>query len=398
MNVVSLTACYPSTATPNAGLFVQRRLASLNELDPVRIINVVPTPLWYNLRGGISRSQGPPRTWHVPFAYVPFISRPMNPLLYARAVFPLLSSLVKRGSVDVIDAHFSWPDGVAAARIARVLGVPFTVTLRGVLGRYLGDPLVRGSVIRSLRAAAGVIAVSRHLGDLAVRIGVSPERVRVVPNGVDAEKFCPGDRDGARRALGRSADETLLVTVGHLCRRKGVHRVLRILPELIRARGDVRYVVIGADGGEGRFESRLMRLVRQSGLGSFVTFTGNLGATRVALWLQAADLFVLPTGNEGCCNAVTEALATGLPVVTTDVGGNREVVAPDCGSIVPPGDDGALLKAIIDTLARRADCAEAARSRGRRAWATVGAETSAALHDAVLRGPAPGVASVAVVR
>ncbi len=393
MNIVSLSSCYPSDATPHAGLFVQRRLSALSKLHSVRMINPIPTPLWTARRDTVTRSEGPPPTWHACMRYIPWLSRPLNPYLYARTVRPLLASWAKRGRVDVIDAHFSWPDAVAAARVAHTLQVPFTVTLRGVLGRCLASPLLAPSIVSALRQAAGVIAVSKQLADLAESVGVAPERIRVIPNGVDVETFRFADRNEARQTLGRSLRETLLVTVGHLCRRKGVHRILRVLPDIIRANHDTRYVIIGAEGGEGRFEAELRRLTKRLHLEQFVTFTGNLAAADVARWLAAADLFVLSSSNEGCCNAIAEALATGLPVVTTDVGGNRELVTPDCGAVVPLSHDTAFHRAVLETLSRSLSRPQIAVANRHRAWNHVASETSAALQAAADTGPMPACQS-----
>ncbi len=383
MNIASISLCYPSPATPHAGLFVRRRLEALDVSNPVRVICPVPACIGTFTRRDARYTPGAPPVWHVPMGYIPMVSRPLNPLLYARAVQPLLASWARRGEVDIIDAHFSWPDGVAAARLSRWLGVPYAVTLRGVLPRYAGDRLKRWSIARSLRGASAVIAVSQSLKDLAVALGVRADRIVVIPNGVDSDTFHPGDRRSARRALGRSADESLLISVGHLCPRKGMHRVVGILPKLLRRNAGIRYVVVGADGAEERFEGRLKRLVRRLGLERCVTFTGSLDPPEVARWLQASDLFVLPTSNEGCCNAIGEALATGLPVVTTDVGGNRELVSPGAGLLTHFGDDRGLLNAISSMLEAAPQRAEVINSVRQRTWQQVAQRTAEALHHAI---------------
>ncbi len=443
MNIVSLSLCYPSPSAPGAGRFVQQRLHALHLSHTVRVICPLLRSPRTAIRGSsleairgstpeaipgsavgpafqpvkrqagkpVPHALGPPPVWYVPMPYIPRLTQPINPHLYARAVYPLLSEWAASGQVDLIDAHFCWPDGVAAARLARRLGLPFTITLRGVLKRYANHLTKRRSIIGALREADALIAVSQSLKAEAVKLGIHADRIHVIPNGVDTAIFKPGDRNQARHALGRSPDETLLITVSHLCRRKGIHRVLRMLPELIR-RGtgrkarqttpckpcsavsratpppsrDLRYVVIGADGAEGRFHLHLTRLVKRLGLLDHVTFTGALPPAGVVQWLQAADLFVLATSNEGCCNALCEALATGLPVVTTDVGGNAELVHPCRGRVVPYGDDRAFLQAIQSTLDDRT--ASAGRSsRTTRTWNLVAAETAAALQSTL---PATG--------
>ena len=403
MNVASLTLCYPSTDSPHAGLFIQQRLRALNNLAAagrqvrVRVVHAQPAPFWAPRRDGPVCDRNDPPCWHVPMPYLPVIGRPLNPWAYARAVRPLLSDWAARKEVDVIDAHFCWPDGVAAAIVARQLDLPYTVTLRGVLSRYappgpaggLAYPWSRRSVRHALRDAAAVIAVSQSLKLQAIRLGIPEDLIHVVPNGVDDTTFTPGHRDAARDSLGRSAGETILITVGHLCRRKGFHRVLALLPHLVsegrsKARGsDLRYVIVGADGAEGRFEWRLKRLARKLGVCQRVTFTGPLDPPKVATWLQAADLFVLPTTNEGWCNALAEALATGLPVVCSDVGGNREQIPPHAGLLVSPHDPIALRDSIITMLNRAPIGGKRTPSAPVRTWGQVAAETDNILSFAI---------------
>lgn len=382
MNVVSLCLCYPSDATPHAGLFVQRRLSALSDSLDVRVVNPLPTPIWSASPRRQGQTDGPPPAWHVPMPYVPGFGKPLNPYWYARAVLPLLLQWKRQGSIDIIDAHFSWPDGVAAALLAKRLQLPYVITLRGVLHRYVRNPLTHGSVVRALTRASGIIAVSDSLKHQAVNLGVASDRVHVIPNGVDTNLFKLADRSAARRVVNRSESETLLISVGHLCRRKGAHRVLRVLPKLLRDRPDLHYVIVGDDGAEGRFARRLKRMVRDLGLQSNVTLTGALQPRQIATWLNAADLFVLPTSNEGSCNAIREAVAVGLPVVCTDVGGNGEMINAATGLLVPLGNDGDLAKAIGTMLGKKPDRAAIAATAAQRGWSCVARETEAVLRSA----------------
>ncbi len=386
MNVVSLSLCYPSERTPFAGLFVQRRLRALTQMADVRVINPIPTPPWSRHRA-TWQSEGPPTCRHVPMPYLPLVGKPLNPTLYARTIRPIIASWSRQGTIDVMDAHFCWPDAVAANRVAREMRIPYTVTLRGLLGKYGRDATKRRSIVHALNEAAAVIAVSQALRQDAIRLGVDVSRIHVIPNGIDTAIFKPGHKTEARRSLGRANNETILITVGHLCPRKGFHRVLEVLPDLARVDPTIRYVIVGDDGAERRFSRRLQRLARRLDVADRATFTGALEPQGVARWLQAADVFVLPTTNEGCCNALKEALATGLPVVCTDVGGNHEIVTEEAGRLVPCGDRAALTDAIRRILQKTPDRRAVACAAPERSWARVAEETAAVLHQAALGGP-----------
>src|SRR5262249_37888964 len=160
----------------------------------------------------------------------------------------------------------------------------------------------------------------------------------------------PGPRDEARAALGIAPDGPLIVTVGHVQPVKGQHDLVPALARVRSRRGPVRLALIGND----RYDPRYTRLVRRrapaGGLGGEVSFLGQQAPEGVALWLRAADLFVLPSYHEGCCNAVLEALACGTPVVATRVGDNAEYVGEASGRLVPAGDVAALAAAIDNAL------------------------------------------------
>jgi glycosyltransferase involved in cell wall biosynthesis len=175
----------------------------------------------------------------------------------------------------------------------------------------------------------------------------------VVGNGVDTGKFHPVDRDQARRSLGIPDTATVLISVGGLTERKGFHRVIELLPALRSELPGLLFLIVGGASAEGDWGPQLRQQVRELGLEDCVRFLGTLPPEALKHPLSAADVFVLATRNEGWANVFLEAMACGLPVITTDVGGNREVVCRDeLGAVVPFGDAGALRDALSAALAR----------------------------------------------
>lgn len=203
----------------------------------------------------------------------------------------------------------------------------------------------------ALRRASHVFAVAEALAEHARRLGARPQQLTVVPNGVDLEKFHRIGRDQARRDLGIPQQAPVLVSVGGLTERKGFHRVIELLPELRARFPELVYLVVGGASPEGDWRSRLEALAADLGVDGAVRFLGALPPEELKVPLSAADVFVLSTRNEGWANVFLEAMACGLPVVTTDVGGNREVVANrNVGTIVPFGDPAALKEALESAL------------------------------------------------
>jgi glycosyltransferase involved in cell wall biosynthesis len=179
------------------------------------------------------------------------------------------------------------------------------------------------------------------------------DKGRVIGNGVDLERFQPVPRAAARRRFGLPDDAKVLISVGALVERKGFHRVIDCLPALLADAPNLHYLIVGGANPEGDMLPALRARVAAAGLEDRVHFLGALPPEELKWPLSAADVFVLASRNEGWANVFLEAMACGLPVVATDVGGNREVVCrPELGAIVPFGDQAALTHALGEALRR----------------------------------------------
>jgi glycosyltransferase involved in cell wall biosynthesis len=202
-----------------------------------------------------------------------------------------------------------------------------------------------------LQAASWIFAVSDSLRRLAIELGAGAETIEVVGNGIDTTRFYPVDRAAARRKHGLPADAVVLVSVGALVERKGMHRVIDCLPALIERHPGLHYLIVGGASPEGDNRAELDAQAARLGLSDRVHFAGALPSDDLKWALSAADVFVLATRNEGWANVFLEAMACGLPVVSTDVGGNAEVVCrAELGAIVPFGDGAALRQALDQAL------------------------------------------------
>ncbi|HNQ76942.1 MAG TPA: glycosyltransferase, partial [Pseudothauera hydrothermalis] len=286
--------------------------------------------------------------WYPRFFSVPSVLKRLDGLAMALGAYPRLRALKRAGRLDLIDAHFGYPDGYAAVLLGRWLGVPVTITLRGTESRHAADPVLRPLLLKALLGADRVFAVADALKQVAVSIGVPADKITVVGNGVDTTRFLPVDRAEARAALGLPLDAPVLISVGGLVERKGFHRVIELLPRLRERWPGLVYLIVGGASAEGNNRPQLEQQVAQLGLNDTVRFLGSLPPDALKQPLSAADVFVLSTRNEGWANVFLEAMACGLPVVTTDVGGNREVVDRDSLGFVVPFGDAAALEAALD--------------------------------------------------
>jgi glycosyltransferase involved in cell wall biosynthesis len=359
--VVGFTTLFPNSAQPGAGLFVRERMFRLGKHFPLTVVAPVP---WFPLQHLIRRWRphfrpNAPRAevqsgievLHPRFFSVPGLFKCLDGWSLALCTLPLMVRLKRQGRLDVIDSHFAYPDGHAATLIGSWLKVPVTVTLRGTEVPISRTRIRRRMLIAGLKRASRIFAVANALKAHVVAMGIAARDVVVVGNGVDTQKFQPLNRGEARRKLGIAPDAQILISVGGLVERKGMHRVIECLPLLKKRYPRIQYLIAGGASAEGDWGEKLRQMVADLGLQDTVRFLGPVAPEELKVPLSAADVFVLATRNEGWANVFLEAMACGLPVVTTIVGGNAQVVCkPEYGILVPFGVPAELTEAIAAAL------------------------------------------------
>jgi teichuronic acid biosynthesis glycosyltransferase TuaC len=362
IDLVVFSALFPSAARPGAGLFIRERMFRVARHRPLAVVSPQP---WFPGQSLIRllrpsyRPQAPAleiqqgiRVYHPCYLAVPGVLRRIDGWSMALACLGLMRKLKRQGA-RLIDAHFTYPDGEAATRLGRWLGLPVTLTLRGTEVPHSRNPALRPRLSRTLQAAARVFAVSDSLRRLALELGTAAEKTEVVGNGVDTACFHPVDRAAARARFGLPDSAKVLISVGGLVERKGMHRVIDVMPALAEHHPDLHYLIVGGASPEGDNRAELTAQVARLGLAERVHFLGPLPSDELKWPLSASDVFVLATRNEGWANVFLEAMACGLPVISTDVGGNAEVVCRDeLGTIVPFGDRAALQQALDAALGK----------------------------------------------
>jgi teichuronic acid biosynthesis glycosyltransferase TuaC len=377
LRVLTLATLFPNGLKPNLGLFVERQTRAVAARDGVEVEVVAPVglPLWplslhphyaplrtlplYETLNGLIVHRPRYRVW-------PMVGTAGNARRMAEALLPVLREIRTRFPFDVIDAEFFWPDGPAAMRLARALGIPFSIKARGSDIHVWGArPGIKAQIVAAGKAAGGLLAVSGALRADMAALGLPEEKIRVHHTGIDLDRFRPAGRAAAKAALG--VEGPLLVAAGALLQRKGQDlaiAALKLLP------GATLILV-----GDGPDRARLEKLAK----GADVRFLGNRPHAALPALLAAADVMVLPTFSEGLANVWVEALACGTPVVTSDVGGAREVIdRPEAGRLVPR-DPAAIAGAVRELLADPPDPAMVREGALRFSWDRNGAELAAHL-------------------
>lgn len=271
--------------------------------------------------------------------------------------------------------HAQWQTVGASFLSRRLTGYPHRIVCAAHGRELLFNPAASVAVARGgydglrrllLRIPDLFVPVSRYTAGLLHREGVDPSRTRVVPNGVDPERFRPADAGDLRRRLG-VGDRPMLLTVGRLVARKGMDTTIRALPSLQRQVPDVRYVIVGS----GPDRDRLGDLVDTVGVRDAVHFAGQVPWKDLLLYYNAADIFVMPSREdppdvEGFGLVFLEANACGTPAVGAASGGVPDaIVDGETGRLVPPADPDALA-AVLGELLQDPDRVQAMGRAGRR--------------------------------
>lgn len=355
MKVLTFTSLYPDSTRPRHGIFIEKRVQELASVGEVEILVVAPCP-WFPFQSPFfgkyseyarvpcfEKHNGIP-VYHPRYLLIPKIGMTVAPLFLYRAMIGSLRQIIAtHGDFDLIDAHYFFPDGVAAVMLARHFRKPVMVTARGsdlnILPRYLGP---RHWITWAASKADGLATVSAALRDRLVELGAQPSKVKVLRNGVDLKLFHPIERNCCRASLGLDVDRTILLSVGNLVPVKGHETTIATLTKLPTAR--LLFV------GDGPDRAALGSLADRYGVADRVTFLGNRPQATLAELYSAADVLILASRHEGWPNVLLEAMACGTPVVVSDIPGMSEIVSPDVGRLFPSGNPEALAGAISAIL------------------------------------------------
>ncbi|KPQ23575.1 MAG: teichuronic acid biosynthesis glycosyltransferase TuaC [Porphyrobacter sp. HL-46] len=356
-HVLALSTLYPNPVNPRFGTFVARSLEALAKRGDWRVtvlnpIGLPPLALGRyrpladlpeeTVEGGI--------TIHRPqFTLIPRIGARRNAAAIARAALPLVKRIHAEAPIDVLDAQFFFPDGPAAAQIARKMGMPLSIKARGSDISFWGEQdFARVQMLEAARFATGLLAVSRDLAGQMAAMGMEAGKITVHYTGLDRDRFRPLEHTQLRAQLSRELgfvlpdNAPLLTCIGALIERKGQGIAIEALRDVPGA----RLVLVG----KGEDEARLRMLAISEKVADRVHFAGSVDHDLMPLILSAADVMVLPTVSEGLANAWVESLACGTPVVTCDVGGARELITSDTAGRLVEGNPAAVAAGINAVL------------------------------------------------
>ena len=361
LKITILTTSFPRFQGDNAGRFIYNFARELNQLDcsinviaphdstvvkdlhpfPVKHFRYFFPESFQNLAYGAGMASRIKnnyiRIFQLPFLIVAFF----------------VSTLKKSGQTQLFHAYWTLA-GLVAITAKFFTGIPVVINLWGSDILFTKLPFIWSLLAKFLNRADGIICESRHFADQLIEKGISSQLITVLPNGVDLEHYKPLNKISLRKQLGLPENRPLILTIGNLSERKGHKYLLYAIPKVLESYGPVQSIIIG----EGEFRSATALTITELKLEDYVTLAGFKEGETIPQWLNAADIFVLPSLLEGTPNILLEAMACQLPVVSTSVGGIGCVLEDGFNGLIIPAKSGTHLAQAVVSLLRDSDLRE----------------------------------------
>jgi glycosyltransferase involved in cell wall biosynthesis len=269
--------------------------------------------------------------------------------------FEVVEKTIKKNNLrfDLIHSQFTWSAGYVGAKLKEKYNVPFIVTARGydIYDLPFKDEEWREKISYVLNSADYIITVSNSNLECINELNVKTS-VKIIPNGFRADLFCPRDLVECRKKLNLLLNKNLILTVGNLEGIKGHKYLIEAMREVVKHKKDVLCIIVGS----GKLEGKLERQIRKAGLEDYVKLVGGKQHNEIPIWMNACDVFVLPSLNEGNPNVMFEALGCGKPFVGTKVGGVPDIItSDDYGLLCEPANLEDLAKKISIALDKEWD-------------------------------------------
>jgi glycosyltransferase involved in cell wall biosynthesis len=380
VRLLTLTTLFPNAQQPRHGIFVASRMGLLcasGRIEATVIAALPRFPGYYRATAHVPSRESVAglEVYHPRYLHWPGIGMRRQPFALARALLAQLRAPeFAHRAFDAIDAHYFYPDGVAAAMVAKALGLPLAISARGTDINLIPEiPFARRRMIEAANQAKALIAVSQALKDRMAALGMPSDRIHVLRNGVDMTLFAPVDRSAARARLELADTGTIIAGVGNLVPEKGFDLLIEAAAD-----SSFRLLLVG-DGPE---RASLCSLADRLAPGR-VEFRGNMPQADLRYVYSAANVLALPSLREGWPNVLLEAIACGTPVVAAGVGGVREIIGEGAPGAIVASRAASDWKDCLGAMARAAMRPEAVRAHASRfSWDEV-VDRQCALYESI---------------
>lgn len=390
-HILVFSSLFPHSGEPTLGIFVENRLRELLKTQRLTATVIAPVP-WFpfksNIFGSYGRAaqatrvekRGGVTIYHPRYLVIPKIGMALTPYFMYLSALRCIKKLLKQGiEFDLIDAHYLYPDGIAAASLSATLGKPFVMTARGSDVTEIGlMPGPRKRIKKALKSASHIITVSNNLRRDLIAMGGEEKKITTLRNGVDLERFYETGRNEMRTEWGTEwAKGPILLFAGWLIPRKRLDIVLEVTARV----SALKTVIVG----DGPLRALLEKQCNDLGITDRVRFVGQKTPAEMPTYFSAADLLLLPSDREGWANVLLEAMACGTPVVTRAIGGAPDLVTKTCaGRVVDSASPDALSSAVRDLLENRPSRADTRAFAEKFDWGTT-SEGQNLIFDAAIK-------------
>jgi len=320
VKLLIITNLFPNAAEPQRAVYNKQQFTALKDLCELKVIAPIPLFKYPKTKVPDVETIEGMEVFHPRYLVIPKILRALYGILYYLGIGECVRELYGRFRFDVIFATWAYPDAFAAALLAKRLRKPLVIKVHGSdINVFTKYHLRRKMILFALNQAEKVIAVSDALKAKIVELGVDPEKIILIPNGIDTELFRSMDKKDCRLNLAIPLEQRFILYVGNLEPIKGTDLLIDALHKLPE---DVHLYMIG----DGSLKESMKIRAKDLTMENRVHFLGRLPHTKIPFWMSACDLFCLPSRNEGCPNVILEALACGVPIVASHVGGIPQLI------------------------------------------------------------------------
>ena len=349
--ILIISKLYPKPDRPNLGIFIKREIDSLSESHFIKVI--VPIAWKFHNRIDINRNNTCNSVEVIYGKYFPLPGAfflPVKGIWYFIFLLKIVHSIRKNFNFDIIHAHDVYPEGFCAALLKKIYGKPLIISSRGKdLNELPQRVLLRPMIKFALEHADKIVTVSKNLAEKAYKLGIDQGKVSVMPKGVDMDVFTHRSKIEARKKLGLPLDKIIVLSVGWIIPRKNPLSFTKVLSSYSKVDRD-RFLFIWI--GEGTLRADLEKEIFANGLKSTIFLAGKKDPDEIAIWMNAANIFMLVSFAEGMPNVLYEAMACGTPVVASNVDGASEVIDNGINGVLLSPDD---YNGMARTILRLAD-------------------------------------------
>ncbi len=361
MNLLIITNLFPTPADHERGIFTLQLVKRLQKHANVTVVCPLPWFPKINFLNNIKVFNKWSTFSNVPLKYIidgvevhspkyillPKISENIHDKLMMAGIIRYVRKLHKNIHFDAVNSQWLYPDSVAAGKITKKLQIPHIPTGLGCdVNLDIYQPVKGNKILDMLHHSRAITVVSNGLKEELIKNNIENNKITVIPNGIDIDKFKILNKDECRKNLNIPKEQSVILYVGRLSEEKNVSTLIKAASKLIKTNQTLHVYLVG----DGPLRSELELLANKLGTLKNIHFIGKIVHDLVGTWMGATDYFCLPSLREGCPNVILESLGCGRPVIASNVGAIPDIVTNESGILFTPEDVTGLTNALSTAL------------------------------------------------